>query len=195
MVAEALADRPSIWRGERVGLRAVEPGDWEIYHAWNADDEMMRNLWYPPLPQSREAGRRWAEAAAVAPPDGDNFRFAIAALATGAVVGDLTTHRCDRRAGTFTYGIAVTAAERRRGHAGEAIRLVLRYYFEELRYQKVWVGVHSFNDASLRLHEGLGFQREGRQRRMAYTRGQHCDLVLFGMLAEEFAARFGGTSA
>ncbi len=193
MVAAALAERPSIWRGERIRLRAVEPDDWETYHAWNFDDEMMRNLWYPPLPQSREAGRRWAEAAAVAPPDGNNFRFAIAPLATGAtgaVVGDLTTQRCDRRAGTFTYSIAITAAERGRGHASEAIRLALRYYFEELRYQKVWVGVHSFNDASVRLHERLGFQHEGRQRRMVYTGGQHHDLLLLGLTAEEFAAQF-----
>ena len=191
MVAEALADRPSIWRGERVRLRAVEPDDWETYHAWNFDDEMTRNLWYPPLPQSREAGRRWAEAAAVAPHDGDNFRFAIASLATGTVVGDLTTSRCDQRVGTFTYGIAISAAERGRGYASEAIRLVLRYYFEELRYQKAWVGVHSFNDASLRLHERLGFQLEGRQRRMVYTRGQFYDLLLLGLTAEELAARFG----
>jgi RimJ/RimL family protein N-acetyltransferase len=188
MVAEALAEQPSIWRGERIRLRAIEPDDWETYHAWNFDDELTRNLWYPPLPQSREAGRRWAEAAAVAQHDGDDFRFAIESLATGRVVGDLTTQRCDRRVGTFTYGIGIKDGERRRGYAAEAIRLVLRYYFEELRYQKAWVGVHDFNDASRLLHERLGFRQEGRQRRMVYTRGRYFDLLLFGLTAEEFAA-------
>jgi hypothetical protein len=30
---------------------------------------------------------------------------------------------------------------------------------------------------------------EGRQRRAVYTRGEHSDLLLFGITAEEFAAR------
>ncbi len=186
-----MSGQHSIWRGELVRLRAIEPGDWETYHAWNGDDTMTRNLWQIPFPQSRDAARRWAEEAAVKPPDGDNFRFAIESLATGEVVGDLTTHDCDRRVGTFAYGIAIKAEGRRRGYAAEAIRIVLQYYFAELRYQKVWANVYSFNEASLRLHERLGFVEEGRQRRMVYTRGHYFDIVLFGMTAEEFAARDG----
>jgi RimJ/RimL family protein N-acetyltransferase len=182
---------PSIWRGERVRLRAIEPGDWETYHAWNYDDEMTRNLWHIPFPQSPEAGRRWAEGAAVAQPDGDNFRFTIESLATGEVVGDVTMHNCDRRVGTFSLGIGIKAGERRRGYAAEAVAIVLRYYFQELRYQKAYVGVYSFNEASLGLFARLGFVQEGRQRRMVYTRGQYFDLVLLGITAEEFAARSG----
>lgn len=181
----------SHWRGDLVRLRAVEPGDWETYHAWNFDDAMMRNLWHIPFPQSREAGRHWAEEASIRRPDGDDARFAIEALANGAVVGDLTVRDCDRRVGTFTFGVAIDARARRRGYAAEAIRLVLNHYFAELRYQKVSVGVYSFNDASLGLFASLGFAREGRQRRMAYTRGQYFDLVLFGLTAEEFVARHG----
>lgn len=180
------------WQGALVRLRAVEPGDWETYHAWNFDDTMTRNLWYIPFPQSREAGRRWAEEEAIRKPDGDNARFAIEALATGKVVGDITVRDCDRRVGTFGFGIGIDAGERRRGYAAEATRLVLNHYFAELRYQKVNAGVYSFNDASLGLFASLGFVQEGRQRRMAYTRGRFFDLVLFGLTAEEFAERRGG---
>lgn len=48
----------------------------------------------------------------------------------------------------------------RRGYASDAICIVLRYYFEELRYQKCTVSVYDFNESSLRLHEWLGFQVE-----------------------------------
>ena len=34
-----------------------------------------------------------------------------------------------------------------------AIQLVLNYYFAELRYQKVTVGIVSYNEASIALHE------------------------------------------
>ena len=182
---------PSIWRGERVRLRAIEPGDWETYHAWNFDDSMTRSLWQSPFPQSREAGKRWAEGAANAPPNGDNFRFTVEALATGEVVGDVTMHDCDRRPGIFSLGIGIKAGERRRGYAAEAITIVLRYYFEELRYQKAFVGVYSFNEASLGLFARLGFVQEGRQRRMVYTQGQYFDTIWLGLTVEEFAAQAG----
>ena len=79
---------------------------------------------------------------------------------------------------------------RRQGYASEAITLLLRYFFQELRYQKVTAHVYSFNEPSIKLHEKLGFQQEGRLRRMVYTNGQFFDEVLFGMTAEEFATRY-----
>jgi hypothetical protein len=48
--------------------------------------------------------------------------------------------------------------------------------------------VYSFNDASIRLHESLGFQREGRWRRMGYSEGQYFDHLFYGLTVEEFAA-------
>jgi RimJ/RimL family protein N-acetyltransferase len=62
----------------------------------------------------------------------------------------------------------------------------MQYYFEELRYQKVTVPVHGDNEPSIRLHEKLGFQREGTHRRMVYTQGRFVDILWFGMTVEEF---------
>ena len=75
------------------------------------------------------------------------------------------------------------------GATREAILLVLRYFFGELRYQKVGATVYSFNEPSVRLHEGLGFGQEGRLRRELFTGGQYHDILLFGLTAEDFAAR------
>lgn len=176
----------SIWQGERVRLRAIEPGDWETFFAWNRDDEQTRNLYFIPLPQSQEAVRRWAEQEAVRRPEGDNFRFVIEHA--GEVVGDLTTHDCDARVGKLSYGLNIRREHRREGFASDAIRIVLRYYFRELRYQKATVGAFSFNEASIRLHEKLGFQQEGRLRRTVYTDGRYFDELIFGLTVEEFEA-------
>ena len=183
-MAESIASR--IWQSDRIRLRAVEPDDWEVFYAWNQDDEMARGLdriWFP---QSREAVRRWAAEASVRRPDNDAFHWVIEDLA-GTILGSISTHDCDRRNGTFAYGVNILPEHRRRRYASEAIRVVLRYYFQELGYQKVTVQVHAFNDASIGLHERLGFQREGRLRRMVFTRGRHFDSLVFGLVAEEFA--------
>ncbi|GAA4035669.1 hypothetical protein GCM10022247_71650 [Allokutzneria multivorans] len=61
--------------------------------------------------------------------------------------------------------------------------------FDERRYQKCGVSVHSFNDGSLALHRKLGFTEEGRMRRQVFAGGTHHDAALFGITAEEFRAR------
>lgn len=175
------------WQGRRVRLRAMEPSDWEAYHAWNADDEQARLLYAIPFPQSAESVRQFAERTATQQPEGDNFRWVITDL-TGAVVGDLTSHDCDRRHGRFSYGISIARAHRRKGYATEAILLVLRYYFQDLRYHKATVHVYAFNEPSIALHQRLGFQQEGRLRDMIFTSGCYHDEFLFGMTAGEFAA-------
>lgn len=179
-----------IWRGKLVRLRAVEPEDWEAHAAWNQDSAMSRSLAVVWPPTSAAQARAWAIEMSTRKSENDELAFEIEALDDGGLVGHIATHNCDRRAGTFAYGVATLAERRRRGYASEAILLVARYYFQELRYQKMNAQVYSFNAASLALHEKLGFTREGTLRRMIYTGGRHHDVVMFGMTDDEFTARY-----
>ena len=131
------------------------------------------------------ATRKFAEEQAQASPNHDAFRWIIENR-DGEAVGTINTHNGDRRQGTFSYGLAIEREHWRRGYARDAIRLVLRYFFRELRYQKVTVVVYDFNEGSIRLHEQLGFQQEGRLRRMVYTDGRFHDHILLGLTREEF---------
>jgi RimJ/RimL family protein N-acetyltransferase len=175
----------NIWQGEKVRLRAIEPEDWQIFNAWNLDSENARLCYAIPFPASKERDRRWAADQAAQEPKEDAFNLAIENHAH-ELVGIINTHTCSARNGTFSYGLAVQREHQRKGYASDAILLVLRYYFLELRYQKVNAGVYSFNAASIRLHERLGFQQEGRLRRMTYTNGRFFDDLIFGMTVEEF---------
>lgn len=179
----------SIWQGQRVRLRAIEPDDWETYFAWNQDDEQARTLYFVPLPQSQEAVKRFADHASIQGQDDGGFRFVIENKA-GELVGDITVDHCDQRVGSLSYGLNTKREHRRQGYASEAVLLVLRYYFQEMRYQKATVRVYSFNEPSMKLHEKLGFQQEGRIRRVVFTRGQYYDELVYGMTAEEFAEKY-----
>ena len=179
----------NFWQNTHVKLRAVEPSDAEFFFEWNQDSEMTAAMdWLWP-PTSLESVRRWVEEEARRRPT-DDVLFLVIENREGERVGSISTHQCDRRAGTFRYGIAIRREHQRQGYASAAILLVLRYFFEELRYQKVTVNVHANNPASIRLHERLGFQLEGRLRRVVFTGGQHWDELHMGMTAEEFRARY-----
>lgn len=175
------------WEGKRVRLRAIEPEDARNHLELNAQRGIDRNQEqvYPPSSQART--QTWAnEASEVGFKDGDAFLFEIESLETGEYVGSIDMHDMDGRVGLLSYGIAIHETHRRKGYASDAICLVLRYYFQERRYQKANIGVFAFNEDSMRLHERLGFQLEGRQRRTTYTAGGFHDLLLYGMTVEEF---------
>jgi RimJ/RimL family protein N-acetyltransferase len=179
----------NFWQDTHVKLRAVEPSDAEFFFEWNQDSEMTRHLdWLWP-PSSLESARRWAEEEARRRP-ADDMLFLVIENTEGERVGSISTHQCNRRAGTFRYGVAIRREHQRRGYASAAILLVLRYFFEELRYQKVTVNIHANNPACIRLHEHLGFQLEGRLRRMVFTGSCHWDELYMGMTVEEFRARY-----
>ncbi|CAA9565903.1 MAG: SPBc2 prophage-derived uncharacterized N-acetyltransferase YokL [uncultured Thermomicrobiales bacterium] len=193
MTGERGLDGPgtSIWQGFTVRLRAVEPEDWEYFHRWGGDDVVARATDAVPFPESRAATRSWTEHEANRERSNDRFRW-VMVDADDSPVGTINTHSCDRLAGTLSFGLAVAPERQGEGFASEAIRLVLRYFFDELGYQKVNAHVYAFNGASQALHENLGFVQEGRLRRMHYAAGRHWDTLVYGMTREEFAAEQAG---
>lgn len=180
----------NFWQGELVRLRAIEPEDAETFYMANFDGETARSVDYLWPPMSMTAMRAWAQKMATEEIKEDLFHCVIEDR-QGHIAGLLNSHSTNRRTGTFAYGIAVGEVYRGRGFASEAIVMLLRYFFEELRYQKATVTVYEDNAASIALHEKLGFQLEGRLRRMIYTRGQYYDEFYYGMTREEFAELHG----
>ena len=178
------------WEGKLVRLRAMEPGDAEHFYRINMERDVDRNLEMVWPPASMAGQQQWVEEAAKKG-FGENleFKFQIEELVDGQLVGSIDTHHCNQRQGTFEYGLSVREQYRNKGFASEAILLVLRYYFFELRFRKAEPGVFAYNPASIRLHEKLGFVLEGIRRQHGYSHGEFHDLHLYGMTAEEFRDR------
>ena len=174
------------WETERIRLRAIEPTDAPIFFAWNQDSEMglmVDRLWPP---TSTKSVADWiSKTTEISANESDNNHFVIETIA-GEFIGTINPHTCDRRVGDFSYGIGIRRQHQRQGYAREAILLLLRYYFSELRYQKVTVKVYEFNEASQHLHKKLGFLKEGQIRRAEIHNGRFWDDLIYGMTKEEF---------
>ncbi|MGW4209052.1 GNAT family N-acetyltransferase [Lentzea sp. NPDC004789] len=179
----------SVWVGERVRLRAVEPEDWESFRKFDEDSVTQRaaDMVHPPWSAARL--REWAEKAALKKVEQDQFQLAIESIEDGRLVGTIGTHWTDQRAGRFCYGIALGREFHRRGYASEAVRLLLTFMFGERRFHKCEANVWAFNEPSMALQRSLGFTEEGRLRDHEFFAGRHHDVVVFGMTAPEFAAR------
>jgi len=177
------------WTEAVVRLRAIVPGDWPEFHANDQDTESARASDAIYFPRSEDGTRQWAEDTAAKRPAGDQMMLAIENL-DGQLVGSINAHSCDSRNGTFKYGIAIFRDHRRKGYASDAIIILLRYYFHELRYEKAIANVYSFNESSIELQKRLGFMQEGRLRSMIFTNGHRHDELVFGMLKSEFDEKF-----
>ncbi|MBN1921031.1 MAG: GNAT family N-acetyltransferase [Anaerolineae bacterium] len=183
----------NIWRGVKIRLRGIEPEDAETFYTWDSTETETARMvdWVWPA-GSLAQSRQWAEKRATEEAKNDEFFFAVEAI-EGILAGIINTHSCDRRVGCFKYGVSIAPAFRGRGYAAEAVLLVLRYFFDELHYQKVTADVYAYNLTSTRFHERLGFVQEGRIRRVVFSQGQHFDMLVFGMTVEEFRARYPGS--
>lgn len=173
------------WQGEKTRLRPWRLEDAELRFTASLDSPTVA-LYQDgiELPTSVELQQQWLEKAAGLKDDG-MIRLAMENF-DGVTVGWVTLHSSDRKNGTFGFGVAVYRDYRGHGNAIDAVRTLLKYGFWEQRYQKCnSVCLHT-NEASIRLHQKLGFIEEGRIRRTCFHNGQYHDDVLFGMTREEF---------
>lgn len=176
----------SLWAGNLVRLRAIEPTDEGYYRDFLSDSDDARAVFRVEPPQSASQLRQELEGLAHQSVEGDRFALAVERHAEPGMVGAVSTRRPDPRTGTFSYGIAIAGAHRRRGYATEAALMILRYMFAERRYHKCLVEIHDTNVASIRLHARLGFVREGLLREQEYLAGRRHDVLLMGLLREHF---------
>lgn len=76
-----------------------------------------------------------------------------------------------------------------RGYGTEALRLVLRHAFTVMDLHRVELHVFDFNGRAIRAYEKAGFTREGTRREALIRSGRVHDILVMGILKEEFFAQ------
>ncbi|MBQ7901464.1 MAG: GNAT family N-acetyltransferase [Clostridia bacterium] len=176
----------NMWKGEKVRLRAAVPDDSGLYIDGNGNintdvERCFEKIDFPYSAQMRSAMLEKA----MADNKGDDFLFTVENN-DGEAVGQLVTFDCDARMGCFKYGLFFTEKAQHKGYATEAVKILLDYYFNQLRYHKANVYVYDFNVPSQRFHEKMGFKKEGTLREVAYIDGEYHDAIYYGITANEF---------
>jgi RimJ/RimL family protein N-acetyltransferase len=76
-----------------------------------------------------------------------------------------------------------SAAQRGQGHGTRAVRLLLRFAFDDLHLHRVFLHVFEANAAAIRSYEKAGMAREGLLRQAAFVDGAFRDVVVMACLA------------
>jgi RimJ/RimL family protein N-acetyltransferase len=175
------------WQTDRVRLRGLRPGDAEQKCREWTDSEARSLLEYqldlPPV--SLETYRANFVNACDFKGAPDTLSFAIESTG-GEFVGWVNLFVGDGRHGRFSFGISIFREYQRMGYAVEALHLILRYGFNELRCHKCNSACLETNTTSIALHKKLGFVEEGRRREVIFMNGCYHDDILFGLTEQEY---------
>jgi diamine N-acetyltransferase len=166
--------------GPRVRLLPLEAEDVPLVAAW-INDERIGAFNGPRVPVSLREQAAWFDRVA----RDDRKHKLVIADAEGHKAGLVSLHDLDHRHQNAEVGVYVAPEFQGRGLARDALRMLLRFAFGELNLHRAHARIHGFNERSMRLFEGLGFQREGVLREHAFCGGRFVDVHLFALLRGE----------
>jgi RimJ/RimL family protein N-acetyltransferase len=170
--------------GKLVRLAAFRPEtDAEIVARWSRDTEYHRlGDDDPAYPRSVKQAREWLER------DGDHvFGFAVRTLSDDRLIGDIGVWIESWAHSEGWVGIGLGERDYwGNGYGTDAMRLMLRFAFDELNLQRVSLGVYAYNPRAIRSYEKAGFRREGVVRGDCLRDGQRWDSVFMGILRDEW---------
>ena len=174
--------------GRLVRLRAMEMTDLDRCAAWINDVEVTQHLSSEAMyPFSRLAEEEWL-AAAVRRTGYDNLSLAIETL-EGRHIGSIGLHEARPNSRKASLGIMIGDKEHwSRGYGTDAILTLLRFVFEEMNLNRVWLEVHEDNARAIACYRRCGFVEEGRLRQDRYRGGRYLDTLVMGILVDEFQA-------
>jgi RimJ/RimL family protein N-acetyltransferase len=109
---------------------------------------------------------------------------------SGRLVGEVKLWRVSERNRSAMLTIFIGEEARwSRGYGSDALRLILRQAFGPMGLHRVELHVFDFNTRAIRCYEKVGFVKEGARRGALVRGGQYHDILVMGILREEFLAR------
>jgi len=113
--------------------------------------------------------------------------FMIERLEDNRKIGMVDLSGVNWTAGDAWVGIGIGERELwGKGYGTDAMRVVLRYAFEELNLNRVTLNVFSVNQRAIASYLKVGFRHEGVVPGALLKAGKRCDLVFMGILRREW---------
>jgi len=122
--------------------------------------------------------------------DKDLYHFMIRAKADDRLLGKAEVQRIEWTNGNGQIRIGIGAAEDRcKGYGTQALRMLLRFAFAELNLFRMSANVPEYNEGAIALLKKFGFVEEVRRRQALERDGRRWDLLVFGLLKDEWQSQ------
>ncbi|MNJ49370.1 putative ribosomal N-acetyltransferase YdaF [compost metagenome] len=171
-----------------IRLRKLSANDYTTYHDWRNDMEVMETT--SPLLDiyTLEETEQFISAIAAQP---TTKGYLIEYKETEQTVGIVSLINIDYKNRSAECIIDIGVKDMwGKGIGTAAISLILEYAFNELNLHRLYLRVFSFNERAIKLYEKMGFIHEGKFRQALYRKGKWHDIVIMGILKDEYDQHF-----
>lgn len=174
--------------GDLIRLTVPDPEkDSELFNRWDRDSFYQRlangnavRLF------SRKNSQQWIEKDLKST---DSFSFMIRTRNDDRPIGGIELDGIDWIVGNAWVGIGIGERDSwGKGYGTDAMRVILRFAFDQLNLRRVSLSVFEFNARAIRSYEKAGFHQEGRARKWMNRAGQRWDVIYMGILRSEWEA-------
>ncbi|HIF9430775.1 TPA: GNAT family N-acetyltransferase [Photobacterium damselae] len=169
----------------RVYLRAFKNDDFLISYKWRNNYEVTNGLICRKLFISEENEKKWIEDA-----NSDkvkNVKLAICLIDNDEYIGNVYLTEIDHINKKAGLGIFIGEENHhKKGYATEAIKLILDHAFIDLGLERIESKQFTNYIASIRLHDSLGFYKEGVLRKYFFKNGKYNDVSVMSILKKEY---------
>lgn len=173
-------------KSEHVGLTHITFADLPILLGWiNDREQVLFNSAYKPVNEDQH--QEWFESILRRP---DVVLYGIRLLKTGTLIGSCQLHNINpvHRHAELQIRLG-DPAQRGHGYGTEAVRLLLKFGFNDLNLRRIYLHVFNNNLGAIRAYEKAGFVREGLLRKAAFIDGEYLDVVVMGILHEDYVGQ------
>ena len=159
--------------------------DMPYLYQWFSDSEFLKYYdYYPPISQTEEEVDKVFK-------DYEDRKeakvFAIKRFEDNDIIGiagfdDIVY---ENKVATLFIGIG-NSSLRGKGYGKETMKLLLDYGFNNMRLHRIQLNVLEFNTSAINLYEKSGFKKEGVFREFVLRDNKRYDLLLYGLLKNEW---------
>ena len=163
--------------------------DSEIEARWTHDSDFMRLMdTAPARPMSAAmVKKQYEKLEKQMEEDKNQYYFAIRAREDDRLIGKAIIQWIEWANGHGFIRLGIGAAEDRgRGYGSQALNMLLRFAFSELNLFRLSAIVPEYNTAAIGLLKKNGFIEEVRRRQSVERDSRRWDLLVFGLLADEW---------
>jgi len=174
------------FNGKRVSIRPLRFSDASDLYENVKDKEIVTWTVSIPHPYPRDGALRFIRKARYNIRKRKSYAFGIVLKETGTVIGVVELMTFDWKNKNAEIGYWLGKKHWGEGLMTEAVRLVLKFGFGNLKLHRVYAKLFEENIASAGILEKCGFKLEGRMREERYRYGKWHDALRYGILESEF---------
>lgn len=183
--------RDSLFQAEHICLAPIQPeADAVIEARWTQDASYLRMLDREPArPSSPEQVKKlYDEIEKSVENDGNLFYATIRLRPDDRLIGFARIFWIQWTMGRASVQLGIGDPEQRgKGYGREALDLLVRYAFAELNLLYLIASVPEYNPVAVHLFQGAGFTERACQRQALYRDGRRWDLLIYGLLNDEWS--------